>query len=156
MEGKRKYKLKIVYNILAVLIYKALTSFSYCGIEEITDPLKNKILSNFKILILTIILTAIVLFLLSFIIKKITGTKIITGSFLNNKFVRFIEVFLFISIIAFLISEYTLTWKKHYSVGGIIIAIFAFYQRVSNKNRKYAYISLIVSIILYIVFRVLN
>lgn len=152
MADKMKKSMRVIISVMMLLIYNYITYFSYC-VEEITAPVETSIISNFSMLILIIVTTFAVLFLLSLAIKVMTGKKIFTGKFLSNKFVRFVEVSLFISIVIFLISEYIEVWKKYYSIGGIVLAVFGFYQRVSNKNRKIGYISLIMTLVIYAIFK---
>lgn len=153
MVDNMKKNIRIIFSLMMLLIYNYITCFSYC-VEEITAPLETSIISNFSMLILFIVMTFAVLLLLSLAIKVITGRKIFTGKFLSNKFVRFVEVSLFISVVVFLISEYIEVWKKYYSIGGIVLAVFAFYQRISNKNRKLGYISLIITMVIYAIYKI--
>lgn len=153
MVDNMKKSIRVIFSLMILLIYNYVTCFSYC-VEEITAPVEKSIISNFSILILAIVGTFGILFILSLAIKVITGRKIFTGKFLSNKFVRFVEVSLFISVVVFLISEYIEVWKKYYSIGGIVLAVFAFYQRISNKNRKLGYISLIITMVIYAIYKI--
>lgn len=145
--------MKKVKKVIFVYIFEFLLILnnSYAGVQSELQPLENDIKDNFTSLTTTIIIMLGVFVILGIIYKLITNQKIFKNKFASNKLVRFIEVTLFMAITALMIYEFISINNIYVKCLGIVTALFAFYQRVSNKNRKWAYTAFIVEVVIYAV-----
>lgn len=143
--------MKKVKKVIFVYIFEFLLILnnSYAGVQSELQPLENDIKDNFTSLTTTIIIMLGVFAILGIIYKLITNQKIFKNKFASNKLVRFIEVTIFTAITAMMIYEFFCMDNIYIKCLGIVIALFAFYQRVSNKNRKWAYTAFIIEVIIY-------
>lgn len=144
-------KKKIVYLFMFLII----SAFSFVNVyaesvDSALEPLKGDIENNVSSLTTVIFIMLGVFGILALIEAIIAGKKSKSTSFLSNKLIRFFEVLILIIIVVLLLYEYVMIDNKVIIAIGIVLTLFAFYQRVSNKNRKWAYTTLAIDVILYI------
>lgn len=132
--------------------------FSVCNIngifastvDEVLNPLQGDIEKNVTSLTTVIFIMLGIFAIMAVIEAIIAGNKSKSTNMLSNKGIRFLEVLSLIILLALLIFEYFRIANIVVKVVGIILSLFAFYQRVSNKNRKWAYSVLTLDMLLYI------
>lgn len=149
MEKKKKIKKACKLIIVLLFVVFKISSNIYATVSDELAPMREGIMANFTSLTTTIIIMLGVFAILGIIYKLITHQKIFKNKFASNKLVRFIEVTIFTAITAMMIYEFFCMDNIYIKYLGIVIALFAFYQRVSNKNRKWAYTAFIIEVIIY-------
>lgn len=144
-------KKKIVYLFVVLIV----SVFSFVNIyaesvDDALEPLKGNIENNVSSLTTIIFIMLGVFGILALVEAIITDKKSKSTSFLSNKLIRFFEVLILIIIVILLLYEYIMIDNKIIIALGIVLTLFVFYQRVSNKNRKWAYTTLAIDLVLYI------
>lgn len=141
--------MKKYIRIFLILIMFVLIFNPVMAVEERLEPMKEQLGGNISTLTASIIIMLVVFFVLSIIEKVMTGKKIIKNRFSSNIFVRFVEVLLFVIITVLMMYEFININNIYVKCIGIVVALFALYQRISNKNRKWAYTTFIIDVGIY-------
>lgn len=111
----------------------------------------SNVLILMSILFLNITLIGLAKFILDKNYKKYIGRK----PFDSNKFIRIIEVTSLVMLLVILGNEFLSMYHVIYTSIGLVLLFFTFFQRVSNKDRRFAYIGLCMSFVLCIVFKLI-
>lgn len=124
-----------------------------CYADMYSDTLKTEgelITKNLLIMFATVAGMFFSLILLGVMTKNKKSKFLTTKDIKSNKIIRFLEVILFIILLVFLAFKYIDMADVIYTSIGLITVLYAFYQRISNKNRKLAYITFLISLAFYL------
>lgn len=140
---------KKVLNLLTVIMLLCSTIYG-TTVKDSLKPLRQDVETNVESLgtvIFVILGIFVVIAIIELMLKESKSNRKKLGS---NKIIRFIEVTILIVLLLMLCIEYFRLNNVIIKIIGIILSLFTFYQRVSNKNRRWAYITLTLDMLLYI------
>lgn len=144
-------KKKIICILIMVLFSICiLTSVAANSVDEALTPLKGEIEKNVTSLTTVVFIMIGIFAIIAFTEALITGNKSKSINMLSNKGIRFLEVLFLIILLILVVYEYVRVENIIIKCIGILLSLFCFYQRVSNKNRKWAYTILTLDMLLYI------
>lgn len=150
-------KRKIVYLLIMFVFCIFSITYSYAdNVQDALNPLKGDIEKNVTSLTTVVFIMLGIFAILALVEAIITGNKSKSTNMLSNKGIRFLEVLFLIILLVLLSYEYVKIENIVIKVIGILLSLFTFYQRVSNKNRKWAYSVLTIDMLLYIGINIFN
>ena len=135
--------------LFAISILGVVNSYA-SNVDDALKPLKGDIEKNVTSLTTVIFIMLGIFLVLALIEAIVAGKKNVSTKIMSNKGIRFLEVMFLIALLVLLVYEYIRLESIVIKAIGIILSLFAFYQRVSNKNRRWAYITLTLDMLLYI------
>lgn len=144
---KRLKKINYMFILLIIFLNNS------CYADMYSDTLKTEgelITKNLLIMFATVAGMFFSLILLGVMTKNKKSKFLTTKDIKSNKIIRFLEVILFIILLVFLAFKYIDMADVIYTSIGLITVLYAFYQRISNKNRKLAYITFLISLAFYL------
>lgn len=136
--------------VLIVILIISICNIYAANVDDVLKPLKGDIEKNVTSLTTVIFIMLGIFLVLALIEAIVAGKKNVSTKIMSNKGIRFLEVMFLIILLVLLIYEYIRLDGIVVKAIGIVLSLFAFYQRVSNKNRRLAYITLTLDMLLYI------
>jgi len=119
--------------------------------KSIINLSENSLNRSLNTVVVSVFLIFVLLFILGLMTKENKCKVLTTQHVKNNQTARILEVILLIAILIFLGNEFLEMYNLYYTSIGLIMVMYTFYQRVSNKNRRYAYITILITTLFYLI-----